>query len=358
MPRRIASALLVATLAACGARTQLEPLANDDRMDASAPIDAGPDASRFDTGVVVPAPDSGPPDGAVRCSELRVGFSTELPMLILIIDRSGSMSWLFRRWTPMFPSASRWAVVRELLVGAEEYGGLVDRTRARIGLSTFAGTRGECPHIRFVPPAVRNGSAIREEMFEVGPGGSTPTAEAIRDATARVPMHREGSEPVAFLLATDGAPTGCGGLSPEDDTVDAVAEAYAAGIRTFVVSVGTDTSETHMQDVANAGAGLDPGDGDATFWRGRSPAHLSQALREAAARAVSCIGTLSAPILDMSRRCEVAVTFDEERIECDDLVDGYRFPDDRHIEFHGEACAALREGARLALDAPCDLLGS
>ena len=355
MPGRVAFALAFALLASCGARTPLEGLESEGSMDASAPrFDAGPDAASFDAGPDA-SRDAARPDTGLVCQELRVAFSTELPMLILIIDRSGSMSWLFREWTPMFPSASRWEVVRELLVGTDDVVGLVDSTRARIGLSTYAATRMGCPDVRWVPPAYRNAPAIRTEMNSVGPGGGTPTADAIWDALARVPMHREGTEPVAFLLATDGDPNGCGGDALAN-TVRATADAYAAGVRTFVVSVGDDTSETHMQDVANAGAGLGPGEGDATYWRGRSPTHLSVALEEAAARAVSCIGTLSSPIVDMSRRCEIEVTLGGEPYTCDDLTDGFRFPDPEHIEFHGAACDALREALPLELDAPCGVI--
>jgi len=165
---------------------------------------------------------------------------------------------------------------------------------------------------------------------------------------------RRGDEPVSFLLATDGAPGGCGAGGGETGVIDATREAFAAGVRTYVIGVGDETSETHLQRVANAG--IDAGEADARFWVGRSPAHLLEALEEATERAVNCYAVLSAPITDLSRACEIGLTFDDEPVACGDLVDGYRFPDARHVELYGAACDALRDGRRMALDAPCDLL--
>ena len=62
--------------------------------------------------------------------------------------------------------------------------GLVDSTRARIGLSTYASSFRACPDVRFVPPAFRNAAAIRAEMNSVGPGVGTPTVEALRAGPA------------------------------------------------------------------------------------------------------------------------------------------------------------------------------
>lgn len=352
---RLASLALLSVVAGCGARTDLVLGEAPPGMDATVP--------RRDAGVTLPPPvDAGLdaaelPDAAEVCPEVDATFGSRQPaLLILILDRSGSMRTLFRRWTPMFPSASRWEVVRELLVGSTGGTGLVDDVRARIGLSDYTSSRSECPEIRFVPPALGNTAALREELEAVGPAGGTPTAEAIRDALARVPMYREEDEPVAFLLATDGQPTGCGAGGGEAGVVAATRDAYAEGVRTFVISVGDDVSQAHMQDVANAGLGLAPGEGDAEFWVGRSPAYLSQALREASELAVGCLGRLSRRIRDMDRACEIVLRVGDGEPTCGDLADGYRFPDDRHVQLHGETCRAMRDGMPVTLDAPCGVL--
>lgn len=346
----IGRACLLVALAGCGARTDLNVAGGD-----AASMDAGATTGRMDAGRVEVEDDAGAPveDAGRSCAELTASFPREPPMLVLIIDRSGSMRALFRRWTPMFPSASRWEVVREILVGARGGEGIVHSTSARIGMSTYTTEAGECPFIRFVPPARGNAEALRVELESLAPAGGTPTAEALRDALARVPEHRRGDEPVSFLLATDGAPGACGPDGGETGVVAATREAFAEGVRTFVIGVGDETSAAHLQDVANAGIGATSG---AEFWEGRSPAHLLEALEEATARAVNCYAELSAPITDLSRACEVGLWFDDERFSCGDVVDGYRFPDARHLELHGAACQALRDGRAMTLDAPCDLL--
>jgi len=337
---------LILALVGCGSKTDLHVAgATPSGMDAG---ERGVDAGRVE-------PDAGrPPDDAGRgCAELTASFPREPPMLVLIIDRSGSMRRLFRRWTPMFPSASRWEVVREILVGARGGDGLVHSTSARIGMSTYTTERGECPFIRFVPPARGNAEALRVELESLSPGGGTPTAEAIRDALARVDDHRRGDEPVSFLVATDGAPGACGPGGGEAGVVAATREAFAEGVRTYVIGVGDETSAAHLQDVANAGIGVPSG---AQFWEGRSPAHLLAALEQATERAVNCYAVLSEPIADLARACEIGLWFGDEPFACGDLVDGYRFPDARHLELHGAACAALRAGQPMTLDAPCDVL--
>src|SRR5262249_24932837 len=74
-----------------------------------------------------------------------------------------------------------------------------------------------------------------------------------------------------ILLVTDGNPDRCGEPDPQcgqDDAITAVQAAFAAGISTYVVGIGDITAATndpgcwgrcgplHLQDLANAGAGL------------------------------------------------------------------------------------------------------
>lgn len=351
-----ACCLALVLTASCGARSGLRAPRRDGEVVAE--LDAGPDAARgLDAGPDAAARrDAGGRDAGRSCPEVTATFAREPPMLILLLDRSGSMRLLFRRWTPQFPSASRWEVVIELLVGDPgRVDGIVGDLRARVGLSTFTTELGECPAIRWVPPAFSNLDAIREELMSLSPAGGTPTAEAIRDATARVPSHRIGSEPIAFVLATDGEPNGCSFGDGRAQVIEAVNEAHRQGIRTFVVSVGDDTSLEHLQQVANAGLGLDVETGNAEFWNGRSPARLAQAFDEASARATTCYGELSRSMRDLSRACEIELTIGGEPFTCDDASEGYRFPDEDHIELAGDACAAFQAADEVTLDAPCDL---
>ncbi len=354
---RLTPVALIVLLSSCGARTDLEG-PGPERLDAAGLDASGP---RLDAGPVPDGVDAGwdagaPPDAGEICPELSATFSTTPPMIVIILDRSGSMRFLFREWTPQFPSASRWEVMRELLVGVEgRVDGLVGNIRARVGLSTFTTEPGVCPAIRWVSPAFRNLEAIRAELQGSGPGGGTPTAEAIDDALARLPAHRMENEAVSFILATDGEPGGCGGGGGRASVLRAVGDAYDQGVRTFVVGVGDDTSLEHLQEVANVGVGLDSATGTAEFWNGRSPARLASALNEAASRVTTCYGDLSRPLRDLSRACEVEVSVGGDPLPCGG-TDGVRFPDERHVELSGAACNAFRDSRTIAFNAPCDLL--
>jgi len=166
---------LLVALAGCGSKTDLSR-----PRDAPARMDAGDGEREIDAGPG--AGEAGPTheDAGDSCEPLSASFPREPPVLVLIIDRSGSMRRLFRRWTPMFPSASRWDVVREILVGARGGEGVVHSTSARVGMTTYTTELGMCPFIHFVAPARGNANTLREALGSQAPAGGTPTAEAIR----------------------------------------------------------------------------------------------------------------------------------------------------------------------------------
>ena len=69
--------------------------------------------------------------------------------------------------------------------------------------------------------------------------------------------------PKYIVLATDGEPDTCTDANPPDTTkvgqpeaVKAAQTAFAKGISLFYISVGTEVSAKHAQDMANAGQGL------------------------------------------------------------------------------------------------------
>src|SRR5205814_252499 len=110
------------------------------------------------------------------------------------------------------------------------------------------------------------------------PGGNTPTPPSIdavvKDFKANPPPH--GSPPI-ILLATDGLPNKCGDntTSTQSESVKAAGDAFAAGIRLFVLSVG-DTAGTaaHFEALANAGQDVQPGQPNAHYYPATTPAQL------------------------------------------------------------------------------------
>ena len=65
-----------------------------------------------------------------------------------------------------------------------------------------------------------------------------------------------------LVLATDGEPDTCEQPKPNEgqqESIDAAAHAYANGIPVYVIGIGDDVGMEHLQDVANAGAGVGQG---------------------------------------------------------------------------------------------------
>ncbi len=105
-----------------------------------------------------------------------------------------------------------------------------------------------------------------------------------------------GSPPI-IVLATDGLPDTCANADPrnqaEQDAANATAvaaaqRAWMAGIELFYLSVGDDVTNAHAQQMANAGAGLDPTTGAAMFYRASNPAELQAAFNTIIGGVVSC----------------------------------------------------------------------
>src|SRR5204862_2607171 len=86
--------------------------------------------------------------------------------------------------------------------------------------------------------AMNNLAQVRQLIDSQGPSGNTPTPDAINQAVqlfaqSPAPM---GSPPI-IVLATDGLPNNCLGADTQAESITAAANAYNAGIRTFVLGI-------------------------------------------------------------------------------------------------------------------------
>jgi hypothetical protein len=118
------------------------------------------------------------------------------------------------------------------------------------------------------------------------------------------------------------------------------------GIRTIGLSVGDQVGDAHLQDVANAGAGMPPATGTATFYKASNPAELSAALNQIITGILSCefdrsgavdLGRADEGIVEMSaatcgRAGTLTYTTDWEMVDTDT------------IRVLGAACDALKAG--------------
>jgi hypothetical protein len=297
---------------------------------------------------------------------------------MIIVDRSGSMLRDFEGDCPFNGNGcpisgtpnpdfdqARWDSVDDALVGPN---GLVRRldSIARFGLTLYWKPGEDPPAMSdgetcastdgvAITANLENSSSIASAFDANGPGGYTPTAEAIEAVTDALSATPPPEGPTLYLLATDGAPNGCdedGETVDRNNSVAAVKRAFELGIETFVLGVSFD--DDHLQDLANAGQGVGSG---ATLWTADSVSELQAALEQIVVQNIPCTVNLSDGVIDTAKACAGKVRLNGELLTCGDTQRGWRALDGRTIELTGSACQDWRLGDS-GLDAvfPCDVV--
>ncbi len=297
-------------------------------------------------------------DGPGGCPSVEVSARRVTPTVILVVDQSGSM-------TSSFGGSNRWDALRDSLLDPDD--GLIQalEDQVRFGLALYSAEAegneagppiGECPMLSEVTAAIGNYDAIRAVYEDAEPIDETPTGDAIDSILdGWLGMPDRPTDPTIFILATDGEPDRCEELNPQrgqDEAIAAVTRAYDNGIRTYVISVGSDVSDAHLQDVANAGLG-EPAT-DAEFWVAGDDEGLRDALTSIVGGAVSCTLELSSALEDVSEACMGTVVLNGRELPCDD-PNGWEATDADTIELLGDACDELLStpGVTLRATFPC-----
>jgi hypothetical protein len=282
------------------------------------------------------------------CAEIEISFDPVIPTVLLLIDQSGSMD-------EDFGSGSRWNVLYQTLMN-ESTGIVTDlQTTVRFGLALYTGGD-SCPSIIDVPIALDNRDAIDDVYADEGPEGDTPTGDSI-DAVLPSIVNFAEEGPKYIVLATDGEPDTCEDGDDEvggrEESIAAAQNAFAAGIGLFVISVGDDVGEDHLQDVADAGAGFPIGSETAEYWQALDAEGLAAAFDAIINGVRSCVLTVDGEI-DPEKACEGVVLVDGVEIPCDD-PDGWRLNSPTEIELQGAACETIQDGDHeVTATFPCD----
>ncbi len=320
--------------------------AGDAGSDAGAPP---PDAPRlYDARL----PDAPPPDNV--CAGVHVDTRRTTPNVIVVLDRSGSMT------TDFDPGVSRWNAVEAALIGMPD--GLVTSLApaVRFGIVMYSEDVEVlgCPDLATVPAALDNYAAISIEYGWNSPGGNTPTGETLQAVVARLAeLAPSRTDPTFILLATDGEPATCADgtdvTTGRSLVVDTVGTAFGMGVRTYVISVGTEIGMSHLQDVANAGMGVAPGAPDAPFWVATDTSGLHDALAAVVTGVVSCTVELVGRI-DPAGACRGSVALGADTLMCGT---DWRAVDATHIELLGAACSRFQHSTEaLMATFPCDVI--
>ncbi|MDC0721340.1 vWA domain-containing protein [Nannocystis bainbridge] len=296
------------------------------------------DAVKFDIG----GPGTDTDNDTSVCADADIKFEPQIPTVLLLIDQSGSM-------TTQFGDTDRWEAVYNALL--DEQDGLVPQLegQVRFGMAlytSFEGDQGgrECPVITETAPALDNYQAIAATWDASQPEDETPTGESIAAVTPTLVMDpTEGNK--IIVLATDGEPDTCAEPNPQngqDESVDAAAAAFAQGVRTYVISVGNEVSDQHLQDVANAGVGVGDGDPDAPFYKADDAQALADAFADIVDGVRDCKLNLDGTVSEGGEdQCTVYVNGEVVPFGDDD---GWQLNNPGEVELVGDACDAIQNG--------------
>lgn len=323
----LAAALSAFALVACGGTPDGAPLDGPEPSGSTTVVTNDP-ALHLDGG----APETDP----ASCPNVEVSFTSVVPTVVLLLDQSGSM-------TEKFGKTTRWQAMRTALMDPTR--GVVKALdgKVRFGMALYTSKNGfaggACPLLTEVEVGLGTYASLAAKLAAAEPVNDTPTGESLaKVATSLAALDVPG--PKYILLATDGEPDTCAEPNPQNGQAVAVAAAKAAkekGVGTFVVSVGSEVSDKHLQDMANAGAGVSSG---ATFYKANDPAALEAALATITAGVRSCTFTLDAKVTDATRG---VVTLDGESLAMNG-ADGWKLVSPTQIELQGAACTKVKTG--------------
>lgn len=285
------------------------------------------------------------------CGEVTVMLEPVVPTIVLLIDQSGSM-------TDDFGGQDRWAAVYDTLMDPDD--GVVAQleSQVRFGVTLYTSEDGndgpQCPILTSVEAAIDNRAAIDVEYGPATPNDETPTGESLQ-AVAMSLSGLDFEGPKAIVLATDGEPDTCEVPNPQEGqgvALDAAEFAFGEGISTFIISVGNEVGQDHLQEMANVGVGKAPDDPmPAPYYEALDAQQLVEAFNEIIGTFISCELTIDGEV-DLDQACEGTVELDGQELECG--VD-WEVPNETTLLLLGQACDTLKDGATHTVDArwPC-----
>lgn len=331
------------------------------------------------------------------CNSLDIVPTKVTPTVLLLVDTSSSM---------FEPRTSFWdPLYNALMDPAGPVKKLQDQVR--FGFTSYNSVTQpvndpQCPKLTSVDFGLNNFDAINTSYAAVGatwaPGvkWETPTGESITKVTETLKAYMPTPlGPKYILLVTDGNPDTCAIRDPqcgEDSSIAATQAAFASGIGTFVIGIGdilTDNAgcvgrcgKDHLQDVANAGAGLPvaantdengyqqctgtpaarkakyaaagEAPGTAKFYTPSGQAELTSALTSLLNSVASCTFEMNALVTGDPSFGTVTVGTTNEAFGD---PNGWKLEDNHYsVTLVGTACSLFQQGASaLSIKFPCEV---
>jgi hypothetical protein len=282
--------------------------------------------------------------GGPNCGFIQVATSQMPADVLLVLDRSGSMSYSIDEDCNCPPSSSppvcassspctsRWPAMAAAVDTT-----LNSASAIQWGLKFFTSpTGGTCtvnPGVE-VPISAASVPIIEAQIANAVLANSTPTAAAITAATAYLQTVAD-ANPKAMVLATDGDPN-CGGGSPNvadtSGTLVAIDAARSAGFPVYVIGIGPSVS--NLDAFAQVG-------GTNNYYPATSTQALADALKAISGAVTTCTFLLDQLPPDANN---LAVYLDKSLVP-EDSGNGWSFgASEQAIVLNGSFCAAVRSG--------------
>src|SRR5215831_5959093 len=242
-----------------------------------------------------------------NCGQATFGTQNLPGDLLIVQDKSQSMSQSFTDGQCNGQNCKWQTTVTALEAVVMATQGMINW-----GLKYFAnaGACGVNPGVA-IAPAPNNSAAITASLNGNQPGGNTPTRFAVQSAVAYLRTLTD-QNPKYILLATDGEPNCCttaggvtcppppamggaNGTTDDQNTINAVMAANAAGFPVFVVGVGTVAGAVAtLNSMATAGGRAQPADAmGRVFFPATDQAALEKALATISGQIKSCTFNLT-----------------------------------------------------------------
>jgi hypothetical protein len=275
-------------------------------------------------------------------------------------------------------TSTRWITLKNVLLD----GGVIQNLQSEVvfGLTMYANPTNpaSCPDLSGVPYALDNFTAIRGLLGPAVTQPETPTGEsilqiaglnaagAVVNSNGLAARDAGGGEKI-ILLVTDGDPDYCGNprandppldagelQKAKDISVNAAQRAFAAGIKTYILAIGSEVSVPHQQEMANVGLGHPRDAGQvAPFFRPNNEQQLIDQINTIIYGARPCKYTLNGTV-QPGRESSGTVRLNGTPLTFND-PNGWRLASPTELELLGSACEQVKSTANSSVTAsfPC-----
>lgn len=291
------------------------------------------------------------PGNGEACEEQIVRSQGEIPEMLIVLDRSGSMKSIdVNRWDPSVAAVTAVTASLDSRVnfGLMVFPGIVEPTQncTRVGNSVSCTSQSQSssncePGSLEVPVAPKQAGAIEAALRNMSPLGGTPTTAALAEVGKL--WTPQSSDPDAMikaryvLLVTDGAPNCAEGGGNDDDlvsTVRQIEKLAAQGTRTYVIGYNTQGELKPAMDMMAVAGDT----GSTEHIAVENQQSLVQALQTILGKVAYCDFSLDEATKSPSY---VSVTIDQTSLLLNDPNGFSVSPDGRKVTVRGTACEQL-----------------